>query len=53
MTNNMAIMMALTEFDRILKEEGEDAAIEWAEMMEVSLTGSESSDSEPHLRIVD
>lgn len=52
MTNDMAILMALTEFTRILEEEGEDAAIEWAEMMELSLTAPEESDSEPHLRIV-
>lgn len=55
MRNITAILMALGEFERIMEEEGEDAAIAWADQMalDVSPQESESSDSLPSLRIVD
>lgn len=37
MPNTTAILMAIAEFDRIRDEEGEDAAIEWAEQMALDI----------------
>jgi len=55
MRNITAILMALGEFERIMEEEGEDAAIAWADQMSLDITPSEdvSSDTSPSLRIVD
>ena len=48
MKNITAILMALGEFERIMKEEGEDAAIAWADQMALDIT----PDTKPKLRLV-
>jgi hypothetical protein len=45
-------LVIITEFLRIHEEEGEEAAILWAEMQEAMLEARELSRNKPDLRIV-
>ena len=52
MTDAVQLMIIKT-FLQIHTDEGPDAAIAWAEARLLKIQESESSDTEPHLKIVD
>ena len=49
---DVRMLVAIARFSEIYEEEGEAAAIAWAESEALTLEGFEESDSEPRLRIV-
>lgn len=49
---DMSQLPIILEFLRIHNEESPEAAIKWAKAQELKLEVSESSDTEPNLRIV-